>query len=225
MNSSLASIKIKQRLSKIDSQDTRNIKDFYLEEVINKAVLAWLRRNKHGSNASREADEETIQRVDDLQFLLKQGKLSVGNNGPYAETVRLPEDYLYFKRVTPMCTKGVCAYVPLRSHLAEEANVDDLLMNYDTQPSFDFEETFHTLIGNKIRVYHNEDFTVVDVALIYYRQPLYIHFVDKTKASETWEWKEDVAELIIDEAVKILAGDIESLNQNALAEKRVEQDN
>jgi len=225
MNSSLASIKIKQRLSKLDSQDARNLKDFSIEEAVNKAALSWLRRNKHGGNPDREADEVTTQRVDDLQFLLKQDKLSIGNNGPYAETSRLPDDYLYLKRVTPMCTKGVCVYVPLRSHLAEEANVDDLLMNYDTQPSFDFEETFHTLIGNKIRVYHNHDFTIVDVKLIYYRKPLFIHFVDKSKTSDTWEWKDDVAELIIDEAAKILASDIESLNQVALAEKRVTQNN
>lgn len=223
MNSVTAAIKIKQRLSKISSNDSRNLKNWVMEEAVNKAALDYFRRNHHGGNEYREGDEETIQLVDDFQFLLKNEPLSIGNNGPYAETVVLPPDYLYHKRVTPNCTKGVCTYVTLRSTLIEEANVDEYLRDYDSQPSFDFEECFHTLIGNKIRVYHNNDFEIVDVKLTYYRQPVMINFVDTTKASNTWEWKPDIAEQIIDEAVKILAGDIESLNQNALADKRVEK--
>lgn len=225
MNSVIAAVSIKQRLSKISSQDSRNLKDWMLEEAVNKAVLDWPRRNLHGGNQYREGDEETVRRVDDFQILLKNADLSVGNKGPYAETVTLPPDYLAHKRVTPNCTKGTCMYVQLRSTLVEEANVDEFLRDYNSQPSFDFEETFHTMIGNKIRVYHNDDFTVVDVTLTYYRLPLKINFVDKTLNAVTWEWKDDVAQVIIDEAVKILAGDIESMNQNALAEGREEKDN
>lgn len=196
-----------------------------MQEATNKAILDYLRRNLHGGNQYREGDEETVRRVDDFQFLLKNGKLSVGNTDIYSETVTLPTDWLYHKRVTPNTTKGTCTDVRLRSTLIEEANVDDYLMDYNSQPSFDFEETFHTMIGNKIRVFHNGDFTVIDVSITYYRQPALINFTDPILKQNAWEWKQDVAEQIIDEACKILAGDIESINQNALADGRVETDN
>lgn len=225
MNSLNAAIKIEQRLAKISSADARNIKGWQMEEAANKGMFDWIRRNKHGGNQYREGDEQTVQQVDDLQLLLKIEKLGVSGSqsGLYATTDFLPSDYLYFKRLTPNCTKGACTYAPIRSTLIEEANVDEYLRDYDSQPSFDFEECFHTLIGNKVHVYHNGDFSVVDVSLTYYRQPQMLHFVDATKSGEDWEWKPDVAEQIIDEAVKILAGDIESLNQNALGKARVEE--
>lgn len=224
MNSLIASVKIKQRLSKLASFDSRNLKDWQMEEATNKGKLDYFRRNKHGGNQYREGDESTLQRVDDFQHLLKDKPLSGSSLGLYLETVPLPDDYLYHKRVTPIAIKGECEG-SLRSTIIEEANVDEYLKDYNSQPSFDFEETFHTLIGNRIRVYHNNDFKVGDVLLTYYRQPVFISFVDKSHNQDTWEWKDDVAEQIIDEAVKILAGDIESLNQQQLAEARVEKNN
>lgn len=225
MTSQDASIKIDQRLAKLSSFDARNLKEWQKEEASNKAMYDYLRRNLHGGNMYREADEETVRRVDDFQFLLRTKGMSIGNKGVYAESISLPEDYLYHKRVTPNCTKGICLYTPIRSTLIEEANVDEYLKDYDSQPSFDFEETIHTLIGNRIRVYHNNDFVVVDLILTYYRKPLPLRFVDTTGRAEAWEWKQDVAEQLVDEAVKILAGDIESVNQNALADGRVEKNN
>lgn len=225
MNSNDATVKIQNRLSKVDSQDARNIKPYYMEEAVNKAMYDYIRRNLHGGNQYREGDEETVRRVDDFQFLLKSAKLSVQPGAVYCESFTLPPDWNYHKRVTPNCTKGVCDYVQIRSTLIEEANVDEYLRDYDSQPSFDFEETFHTMIGNKIRMYHNGDFTVVDLTITYYRNPLPISFTNANDLAVTWEWKQDVAEQIVDEAVKILAGDIESVNQNALADGRVEKNN
>lgn len=225
MNSLNAAIKIEQRIAKISSADARDIKLWQMEEAANKGMFDWIRRNKHGGNQYREGDEQTVQQVDDLQILLKLGKLGIvgSQTGAYAGTDPLPKDYLYFKRLTPNVTKDVCIYVQIRSTLIEEANVDEYLRDYDSQPSFDFEECFHTLIGNTAHIYHNGDFEVVDATLTYYRQPQMLYFVDQTKAALDWEWKPDVAEQIVDEAVKILAGDIESLNQNALADGRVEK--
>lgn len=225
MNSVKASIKIKLRLSKIDSQDSKNLKDWVIEEALNKAALDWSRRQLHGGNVYREGDEETVRRVDDLQFLLKNKAMSGGNKGPYFETVTLPPDYMAHKRVTPTCSKGVCTSLTIRSTLVEEANVDEFLKDYNSQPSFDFEETFHTMIGNRIRVYHNGDFDIPEVLLTYYRLPVKIEVVDPAHKNDTWEWKDDIAEQLIDEAAKIIAGDIESLNQNALADKRTEGNN
>lgn len=207
--------KIKTRLNKSDSGDSDNLWLYIMAEAFNKAITDSVRRMKKGKNQTQEGDEETDTRVDDLQVLLKTESLTLRDKGLFAQSNTLPPDYLYFKRLTPTVSKGNCPSVTITSHLREEANVDALR----TFPSFDFEETFHTLIGNKVHIYHNKDFTIDKATLTYYRKPkVYSHKKLDTKI----EFKEDDCELFIEEACKIIASDIESLNAKALAQERRE---
>lgn len=218
MTVSQASAKIDLRLNKSASADYENLTSYQKGEAFNKAVNDWVRRQFRGKNDTKQGDEKSIARVDDLQPLLKAKGLSVIDKGLYVETEKLPVDYLYFKRLTPIVSKGNCQDVIIRSSLREEANVDDLL----TIPSFNFEETFHTLIGNRAHVYHNKDFVVDNIQLTYYRKPKVYNFA---KLSDTIEFKDDVCEMIVDEACKILASDIESMAQKQVAEERAEDNN
>lgn len=214
-----ASAKIDIRLNKSASDDYDNLWPYIKSEAVNKAVNDWVRRQYRGKNQTQEGDEESVARVDDLQILLKADFLTIRDKGVYVETNRLPSDYLYYKRVTPYVSKGDCESVTIESQLREEVNVDKLLPSL---PSFEFEETFHTLIGNKIHLYHNKQFTVDKLQLTYYRKPKVYSF---KKLKDTLEFKDDVCDIIIDEACKIIASDIESLNQKALAEQRAESNN
>lgn len=209
--------KIDLRINKGASSDYDMIWKYVKEEAFNKAVNEWVRRQYHGNNTKQEGDEETTMRVDDLQVLLKKEYIGMRNRDLYTE-ITLPSDYLYFKRVTPYISKDGCSTISIQSYLKEEANVDSLI----TLPSYKFEETFHTLIGNKAHIYHNKDFTVEKVALTYYRKPIVYNF---KKLSSTVEFKDDISELLVDEACKIIASDIESLNAKALTESRVENNN
>lgn len=221
MNSVDASIKIEQRLNKISSSDYRNIDEWKKEEAVNKAVIDWFRRNKQGANQTRSREESTVDKVDDFQNLLKSKDISVSKLDKYVETFKLPSDYFYFKRVTPYCSKDNCSGIAIKSTLIEEANVDEYIGNFDTQPSFDFEETFHTMIGNRFRIYHNDDFSIDKVSITYYRKPEKISFTNPLYVNNIWEFKDDIAEQIIDEACKILAGDIKDLNTYEISNKRV----
>lgn len=212
------SAKIDLRLNKSASGDYDNLWPYQKEEAFSKAINSWVRRQKHGKNSTQEGDEETDMRVDDLQILLKSDTLSTRNKGLYSETDKLPSDYLYYKRVTPIVSKGVCAGVNMSSQLREEANVDILI----DMPSFEFEETFHTIIGNKIRIYHNNKFAVERAILTYYRKPKTYSF---KKLDTVVEWKDDVCDIIVDGACMILASDMESGNQKTLAQERAEFDN
>lgn len=213
------SAKINLRLNKGASDDYDNLWNYVKTEAFNKAVNDWIRRQYRGKNQTQEGDEETIARVDDLQFLLKSDNIVIRDKGLFVQSSKLPSDYLYYKRVTPYVSKGECTGVIIKSHLREEANVDDL---NPSLPSFDFEETFHTLIGNKIHLYHNKDFTVDKIQLTYYRKPKVYDF---KKLSDTTEFKDDVADIITDEACKIIASDIESFNQKNSAKERAEENN
>lgn len=218
MTISQISAKIDSRLNKSASGDYDNIWSYQKKEAFNKAINEWVRRQKIGKNQEQEGDEETDTRVDDLQCLLvPQKAISVKDKGLFAQTEKLPTDYLYFKRLTPLVSKNQCSELEITSHLKEEANVD-ILKNI--MPSLKFEETFHTIIGNKIHIYHNKDFTIDKALLTYYRKPL---FYDFKKLDVVVEFKDDVCEIITDEAVKILASDMESGNQKNLAQERGEE--
>lgn len=209
------STKINIRLNKGATNDYDNLWSYIKKEAFNKGITDSIRRLYRGKNQTQEGAEETVARVDDLQILLKSVVLPVRNKGLYVETSSFPTDYLYYKRLTPLVSKNDCHAVQMKSHLREEANVDDLI----TLPSFDFEETFHTLIGNKSHIYHNNDFTIDKISLTYYRKPKQYDF---KKLDTVIEFKDDLCELFIDEACKIIASDIESFNQKGGAQERRE---
>ena len=70
MLNSVLVIKVKQRINKLDSQDYDNIECWQIVEAFNKAQVEWVRRQIHGINATKEGDEESTRRIDDLQLLL-----------------------------------------------------------------------------------------------------------------------------------------------------------
>ena len=81
MNNATLQVKIKQRLNKLDSQDYDNIQPWQIIEAFNKAQIEWCRRNLHGGNIYKEGDEASKRRIDDLQSLLTELKLT-GVNEP-----------------------------------------------------------------------------------------------------------------------------------------------
>jgi hypothetical protein len=231
LNSTLT-IKIKQRLNKLDSQDYDNITCWQIVEAFNKAQVEWVRRQLHGINLTKEGDEGSTRRKDDLQVLLETFDLNVADK-EYYYTASLPEDYLQWKRVDVTTKKGCCDKRRMMVYLAEEGNLRELLRDKAKQPSFEWGETFATLKGGNVNVYTNDEFDIEKEDLVYYRQPIKIQIngcVDPyTNLASTTniecEFKDDIIELIIDEAASILAGDIESGNQFSRGTEGAERNN
>jgi len=227
-------LKIKQRLNKLASNDYDNIECWQVVEAFNKGMVEWCRRNLHGINQKQEGDEQSKRRIDDLQKLMVSVPITMSNKQLYFESPALPTNYLEWKRVSAKSVNNCCED-PRRMviYLAEEANVDELLRDKNKQPSFEWAETFVTLIDNKFRIYSDNKFTLEDVVLTYYRQPVRIQILNcvdpytqvASTAEVECEFKDDLVELFIDESVKILAGDIESMNQYIRAQQSVEGNN
>ena len=101
------------------------------------------------------------------------------------------------------------------------------------KPDFDWGETFCTLIGNAIRIYTNKDFTLVNPVLTYYKRPTYIQFDgvlnpytgQVSTANVESDFKDDIVELILDEAAAIIAGDIANYNEMQVAQQAAERSN
>lgn len=232
MQNSVLTIKIKQRINKLDSNDYDNIECWQIVEAFNKAQVEWSRRQLHGINILKEGDEQSTRRKDDLQVLLNSQSLTI-NPKEYYYKALLPEDYMQWKRVDVLAKKECCEKRRMTVYFAEEGNLNQLLRDKSKQPSFEWGETFATLINNNVHIYTNKDFEVQDADIIYYRQPVKIQVqgcVDPYTgvASPTniqCEFKDDIIEVIIDEAVAVLAGDIESGNQYARGTESAERNN
>lgn len=227
-------IKVKQRLNKLSSNDYDNIEDWQIIEAFDKGQVDWCRRNLHGLNIVKEGDEQSTRRIDDLQILLSQIPLNMNNKKTYYESVNFPQDYLQWKRVSASATSDCCPDPkPMVIYLAEVANVDELLRDKHKQPSFEWGETFCVMSNNDVKIYTNGLFKPVNVMLYYYRQPRRIQiagvqdpYTGLPAATDVIsEFKDDLVELFIDEAVKILAGDIESMNQYQRMSQSTEQNN
>ena len=232
MLNSTITIKIKQRLNKLDSNDYDNIECWQIVESFNKAQVEWTRRQLHGINLVKEGDEQSTRRKDDLQVLLSTQTLAFTDKGDYS-TAALPTEYLQWKRVDVFAKKDCCDKRRMTVYFAEEGNLSQLLRDVNKKPSFEWAETFATLLGNQVHVYTNNDFEVSSADFVYYRQPVKIQIqgcVDPYTSSQSpvnveCEFKDDIIEVIIDEAVAILAGDIESSNQYARGTENAERNN
>jgi hypothetical protein len=225
-------IKLKQRLNKLDSQDYDNIECWQVVEAFNKVQVEWPRRQLHGMNISKEGDEQSTRRIDDLQVLLETSDISLDNKDIYVFG-KIPNDYLQWKRVDIEASNDCCSGRRMKVYLAEEANLNQLLDDVSKQPNFKWAETFATLKGDNVNIYHDKKFDIKKASLIYYRQPIRIQIkgcidpytnVESTEEI-TCEFKDDIIELLIDETASIIAGDIESGNQFSRGSQGAERNN
>jgi len=221
LNSTLR-LKIQQRLNKLASQDYDNIECWQFVEAFNKAQIEWCRRQIMGRNVSQEGAEQTVRKVDDLQNLLTPLKLNASNSGEYYFTDPLPENYLEFHKVDVKATKDCCTDPKkMIVYLVEEVNSSILLRDELRKPNFEWAETFCTIVNNSIRIYTNNDFQLDSVTLLYYRQPERVQIIGcgdpytgtTTAVDVPCEFRDDIAEILVDAAASILAADIESFNQ------------
>ena len=97
---------------------------------------------------------------------------------------------------------------PLEENIALSSELKVVIFN---KHDFEWAETFATLINDTVHLYTNNEFEVEDAYLTYYRQPVKIQingcsdpYTGITSTTNVdCEFKDDIIELIIDEAVSI----------------------
>lgn len=229
MNNNQILIKVKEGLNKLDSLDYDNIECWQILSAYNKVQVGWSRKQIHGYNLRKQGDEASKFSIDDLQVLLVEVPLNSTEHDRYFETELLPDNYLYWKRVLAQSKMDCCPNRHLKIHLTEMANVEDLLDDAYKNPSSEWGETFAALIGNRIRIYTDNQFDIENARLIYYRMPVDVQSVNcidlatgTTPLIEVeCEFKDDIAEILVDETVAYLAGNIESLNEYSINKQSV----
>lgn len=232
MNNNLLQIKIKERLNKLSSLDYDNLECWQIAEAFNKAQIEWVRKQAHGNNIHKEGDESSKMLIDDLQKLLVESNITMSEHDRYFETAVIPANYLYYKRIAVKSKTDCCPSRAMTVYLTEMADVSNLLVDSFRKPSAEWGETFATMIGNRFRIYTNNEFDLEDAKLTYYRKPVQVTFagcIDPGTGTATvdqeCEFKDDIVEMIIEEATAILAGDIESWNQSQRAKTNSQTNN
>lgn len=233
MNNQTILVKIRQRANKLSSNDFDNIADWAIIEAFDKGMVAWCRRNLHGLNVKQTGDEQSKARIDDFQVILNDEPIVLVKRDGFYEGP-LPANYFQWKRIAAKATSECCSKPKsMVITLAEEANVDEINRDFLKKPSFEWGETYCTLIDGTLRIHTNNEFDVEQGLLFYYRQPRRIEIVGvvnpytglvSTTTIES-EFKDDIIELFVDEAAKILAGDIESFSVQQTATQQVETNN
>lgn len=221
------------RLNKLASLDYDNIEPWKIIEAFNKAQIEWSRRGLHGNNLYHEGDESSKRRIDDFEILLTYDlSVEASNKINYYE-VTVPSDYMDWKRISALGSDDCCDKKKMIIYLAEQDNRDVLNRDHNYKPDFKWGETFATRASGKIQIHTNNEFELSDIKLTYYRLPRRIQIAgvknpyDGTVSTVDVlsEFRDDVIEIIIEEAVKILAGDTESINQFQRASQTIEQNN
>lgn len=230
LNSTIV-IKVKQRLNKLDSQDYNNIETWQIIEAFNKGQVEWCRRQIIGANQTKQGDEQSRRKVDDIQVLLTPAPLTLTFKPLYYEAA-LPANYFDYKKLDAEGITSECPTArPLIIYQAEEVNVPILLRDDNKKPSFEWGETFATLVNDTFRIYTNGEFTLNSANCLYYRQPTYIQIAGisdpytnlVSTVDVPSEFADDIIEILIDEAAGIISGDIESINQKTITEGSVMQ--
>jgi hypothetical protein len=234
VNNTTLQLKLKERLNKLASNDYDNIECWHIVEAFNKVQVEWTRRQIRGGNMFQDGDEQSRRRIDDLQRLLVDAPLAIVNKGIFYESSsELPDNYLEYKRIDVLANNDCCEDRKMIVYLAEEDNRAQILRDTHKRPSFEWGETFSTLIANKARIFTNDEFELSKARLTYYRFPVYIQIANCVDPYTTQvstvdiecEFKDDIIELLIDEAASVIGGDFESGNQHSRGSQSAERNN
>lgn len=223
-------LKVKYRLNKVDTQDDENISVYNIVEAFNKAQLNVVNRLYGKNNNYKSGIESTRKRVDDLKILLNPTPkiLSATKKEGYYLSEAIPEDYFHLVRTTCLASRKDCSKKEMFIYLQEESNLNTLLRNEHTNPSFEWGETIGTIAEDNIKVFTLDKFEISKIFLTYLRRPRaidipgYLKQDGQPSSQIDPEMPDDIIEMCIDEAVRILSGDMQNQFSNQISQQNLQ---
>ena len=230
MTNAQLQIKVKESLNKLASLDYDNFECWQIVEAFNKAQLEWVRRQIAGYNQKQTGDGSTKINYDDTQKLVTTVSLNGINYDNNWESVLHPANYMNYSSLYVMAKSDCCPDRNMIVYLVDKADLYLILRDENKKPSFEWGETVGIMAGDRFTIYTGGEFQVTSVDLTYYRKPTPVEFQNCIDVSTglpanndvPCEFKDDIAEILVDNAVAILAADIESFNQYTRASNSVQ---
>jgi len=178
--------KIDQKLNKLSSNSHQQIP---LEDKIlalNEAQIKLIKQKVDGISVVSGLGRDSFKkRYDDLQVLLEdygnhELDLKTSNktlNQWTADIKNISPTYMFYVDAYFLADKGKCKdrVIWLNQELLKHGDIQFLLNNVHTKPSFEYQETFCSISTNKISIFTDGTFTPKKLYLMYIRYPQYIN--------------------------------------------------
>jgi hypothetical protein len=211
-------VKVKKRVNKEDTEDFDNLSLFSIIEAYNKAqlnILDYLTGQKNQYQQGSEATTENINKISSL-INKKPKELALTKEQDFYFSEEFPQDY--FKYVASYSTgyNDKCSEKKIYHNFVEESNINLIVKNENQGPSFEWSQAPLTIAQNTLKIHTDNKFNLKKAYLTYYRYPVEIDIQGYIKSDGTSsttinpELPKKVIELIIDEAVRIIQGDIQN---------------
>ena len=183
-----------------------------------------------GENNFNEKIEIINYILETIIYISNTHALSGVNYDNNWESVPHPADYMNYSSLYVMAKSDCCPERNMIVYLVDKADLYLILRDENKKPSFEWGETVGIMAGDKFTIYTGGEFQVTSVDLTYYRKPTPVEFQNCIDVSTglpanndvPCEFKDDIAEILVDNAVAILAADIESFNQYTRASNSVQ---
>lgn len=147
----------------------------------------------------------------------------------YCELSALPSKYMYFVDAYFTCSKGACANRHVRGFRIKHADLQPILNNQNTCPSFEYQETPATVTAERIYGYTDGTFIINNCHVSYIRYPQkidmegYIDFDGTPSANSDCELPLLLKNELVDIAVQQLAMNTENTPAVQYAGQRIQQ--
>lgn len=231
--------KIDQKLNKLSSNSHQRIQ---LEDKIlalNEAQIKLIKQKASGiSIVSGLGRDSFKKRYDDLQILVEDYinhplDLTIFNkelNQWNAEIEGLDPAYMFYVDSYFLADKGDCKgrIIWTNTELLKHGDVQFLLNNEHTKPSFEYQETFSSVSTNKISIFTDGSFIPTKLYLMYIRYPKsinktgYVMLNDENSTDVDCELASYLEDEILDLAVQNLAMYTENASAVQSAQFRIQ---
>jgi len=221
--------KIDQRLNKLSSNAHQ---DIALEDKIlalNEAQIKLIKTKYSGiSLPSRLGFDSFKKRYQDIENLIvdyKENFLTLelvdeNLNQWESELNELTPSFMLYADAFVLADKGRCKdhIIWINKDLAKHGDIQFLLNSDHFKPSFEYQETFNTMTGNKISIYSDGTFTPKKLHILYIKYPDYIdkkgyvNFEGEDSVDKNCELKSYLEDELLDLTVQNLADFTENVS-------------
>lgn len=230
--------KIDQKLNKLSSNVHQSIP---LEDKIlalNEAQISMIKTKINGQAIPNKLGMDAMKkRYEDIQNLVvdfTENSLSLREvnrdlNQWDADLEKLKPKYMMYADSYILADKGRCKshIIWINKDLLKHGDVRFLLENDHYKPSFEYQETFNSMSGNKISVFTDGTFTPTKLFVMYVRYPNYIDKIgyvkfDGSKSINTnCEFPDYLEDELVDLTVRNLGMFTENMSAAQNAQARI----
>lgn len=226
---------IDMKLNKIATNSHQNIAVEDKILALNEAQLMLIKK-KVALSPSGSGFDSSKSRYDDLQVLVVPHTTlpAIEESNPGIKSFKsrlngLPGQYMYFVDAYFLCTKGNCGQHRVSGFRIKHADLQPILRNTNTAPSFEYQEIPVTVTADWLYGYTDGTFSIDSCHLSYLRYPSkidiegYIDFDGLPSLNTDCELPLHLKDELVDIAIQQLAMSTENVPAAQFAQLRIQQ--